>query len=306
MWMPVNQNTNTGDDIAGTVHSVGTSVTEFKPGDRVAAFHEMRTPGGSFAEYAIAEEHATFHLPPNISFEEGATIPLAAMTAAIGTFVRLGLPEPWVRDEKIRARHRGGVVVYGAASAVGGYVIKFLTKSDIHPIICVAGRGKEFVEGLIDREKGDVIIDYREGDQKVIQGIKDSIVKGEKLNFAFDAVSDHNSYQNICEVLERDGNGYLTVVLPGKKYDVPEGVILNQTAVGTAHGENREFAHAWYRLISLGLKAGWFKGHPYEVVPGGLGGVKQALDNLRDGKASAVKYVFRIDETEGVQGKSVA
>lgn len=32
---------NQGDDIAGTIHEVGEKVTEFKPGDRVAGFHEM-------------------------------------------------------------------------------------------------------------------------------------------------------------------------------------------------------------------------------------------------------------------------
>lgn len=32
---------NTGDDIAGVVHTVGPDVVEFRPGDRVAAFHEM-------------------------------------------------------------------------------------------------------------------------------------------------------------------------------------------------------------------------------------------------------------------------
>ena len=75
---------NTGDDIAGYIHSVGEGVTEFKPGDRVAAFHEMMKPHGSFAEYAIAWAKTTFHIPPQTTFEEAATIPLAAMTAAVG------------------------------------------------------------------------------------------------------------------------------------------------------------------------------------------------------------------------------
>jgi NADPH:quinone reductase len=61
---------NSGDDIAGIVEQVGENVTEFKPGDRVAAFHEMMTPHGSFAEYAIAWAATTFHLPKKISFEE--------------------------------------------------------------------------------------------------------------------------------------------------------------------------------------------------------------------------------------------
>ena len=59
-------------------------MTEFKVGDRVAAFHEMMKPHGSFAEYSIAEAHTTFHIPEKTSFEEAATIPLAAMTAAVG------------------------------------------------------------------------------------------------------------------------------------------------------------------------------------------------------------------------------
>lgn len=42
---------NSGDDVAGYVHAVGDEVTEFHVGDRVAAFHEMRSPHGAFAEY---------------------------------------------------------------------------------------------------------------------------------------------------------------------------------------------------------------------------------------------------------------
>ena len=60
---------NTGDDIAGVVHSVGSNVVEFKRGDRVAALHEMRAPGGSYAEYAVSWDHATFHLPKTTTFE---------------------------------------------------------------------------------------------------------------------------------------------------------------------------------------------------------------------------------------------
>lgn len=61
---------NSGDDIAGIVESVGENVVEFKPGDRVAAFHQMTTEHGSFAEYAIALATTTFHIPAHVSFEE--------------------------------------------------------------------------------------------------------------------------------------------------------------------------------------------------------------------------------------------
>lgn len=67
---------NTGDDIAGIVHSVGSNVWEFKKGDRVASFHEMMTPGGSFAEYAVGWQHTTFHLPKDLSFEGKHPLPV--------------------------------------------------------------------------------------------------------------------------------------------------------------------------------------------------------------------------------------
>ena len=60
---------NQGDDIAGYIHSVGDKVLDFKPGDRVAAFHEVGAPHGAFAEYSVAFAHSTFHIPQSTSFE---------------------------------------------------------------------------------------------------------------------------------------------------------------------------------------------------------------------------------------------
>jgi NADPH:quinone reductase len=295
-WLPNFDGTNTGDDIAGYVHSVGDGVTDFRPGDRVAALHELMKPDGSFAEYAIAWEHTTFHLPATISFEEGATIPLAAMTAVVALFCRLGLPEPWLKTDAARAKCKGGVVIYGAACAIGAYAVKLLQKSDIHPIICVAGRGKDFVEKLIDRSKGDTIVDYRDGDDAVVEGLKKSVPPGERLRYAFDAVSENGSFVNISKILDVEG-GNLTVVTPGANYEaVPKGVNLSLTNVDCVHNVDKEVGCAWFKLFSMGLKEGWFSAHPHKVVSGGLDGVEVGLRDLKAGKASAVKYVFQIGE----------
>jgi len=66
---------NQGDDIAGCVEGVGEGVQKFRKGDKVAAFHEMMSPHGSYAEYAIAWEHTTFHIPEKTSFE-GKSLPV--------------------------------------------------------------------------------------------------------------------------------------------------------------------------------------------------------------------------------------
>jgi len=299
---------NSGDDIAGVVEAVGEGVLEFKKGDRVAAFHEMMAPHGSFAEYAIAPDHTTFHLPQKTSFEEGASIPLAAMTAALALYVRLGLPEPWNATTV-----QTPLIVYGASGAVGAFGIKLAALSNIHPIIAVAGRGQAFVETIINRSKGDTIVDYRNGDAAVVSGIQDALKKAgaKEVKYAFDAVSEHNSYQNISQVLSKQGSK-ITLVLPGKDYkEVPEYIEKSVTTVGSVHQDpakdkveagiktgGKEFGYVFFRLFSRGLQEGWFTGHPYEVIPGGLNGIEKGLSNLQAGLNSATKYVFKIEDTK--------
>lgn len=218
------------------------------------------------------------------------------MTAACGLYAKLRLPQPW-----LPATEPIPLVIYGASSAVGYYTIQFALKSNIHPLICVAGRASDHVEKIIDRSKGDTIVDYRNGDEAVVKGIKDAL-KGQKLEYAYDAVSEKNSYQNIGQVLDPK-NGKITFVLPGKDYQgLPEGIEKTVTRVGDVHGnpdDLKEFGYVYFRYISKGLAEGWFKAQPQEIVKGGLEGVEQALQNLKDGKASAVKYIFKIEDTPG-------
>ncbi|KAJ5085107.1 hypothetical protein N7532_009878 [Penicillium argentinense] len=309
---------NQGDDIAGYIEAVGDDVAGFRKGDKVAAFHQVMTPHGSWAEYAIAPAYSTFHVPSKTSFEgqyipafflgqnrcliasvEAATIPLAAMTAAIGLYQRLKLPLPWNPTHEPLP-----LVVYGGATAVGAFAIKFAQLSNIHPLIVVAGRGGSFVETIIDPAKGDRIIDYREGDEAIRSSLK-AAAGGRSIYFAFDAVSEKGSFQNIGESMTAPGQ--IAAMLPNGEYQ-PQGISITQVIVGFLHQppapgkaiEDREFAAAFYQLIGRGLAQGWFSGHPYEVRRGGLAGIEEALQDLKGGKASAVKYVVRLSETEGV------
>lgn len=303
---PVNQ----GDDIAGYVHEIGSDVFEFKPGDRVAAFHEMLKPYGSYGEYAVAEQHATFHIPATTSFEEVSTIPLAAMTAAIGLFHhdQLALPAPWSP-----AKQPIPLVVYGASSAVGSYAVQLAQRANIHPLIAVAGKAASHVEKMIDRSKGDSIVDYRDND--VPGAIRKALGSehADSLYYAYDAVSEKNSYIHLGEALAKSpakqtGNAAkITLVLPGRPYDdLAAHVEKHITSVGESHKGAVDFAYVYFRLIARGLQEGWFKPQPHEVIPGGLEGVQKGLENLRDGKASAIKYVFRIAETPGLEGHASA
>ncbi|MGB7250614.1 MAG: NAD(P)-dependent alcohol dehydrogenase, partial [Phormidesmis sp.] len=69
-----------GFDIAGTVEAVGKDVIDFQAGDEV--FGDISDCGfGAFAEYVVATEDALSLKPNNLTFEEAAAVPGAAMTA---------------------------------------------------------------------------------------------------------------------------------------------------------------------------------------------------------------------------------
>lgn len=196
--------------------------------------------------------------------------------------------------------HKIPLVIWGASSAVGSYAIQLAKRSNIHPLICIAGRAQAHTESLIDRSKGDVVIDYRQGHDVVSQEIKASL-KGAKLEHAFDAVSEMGSYQTICEVLDKD-TGKITLIVPAQSYsDIPKTIEKSVTKVADINAELKDFGYVYSRYFSKGLEEGWFKAQPQEVVPGGLEGVQTGLQNLKRGVASAVKYVYRIADTPGVE-----
>ena len=270
----------------------------FQKGDRVASFHSPGTPAGTYAEYSLLPAHTTFHIPSHISFEEAATIPLIAGTAAAGLFERdggLGLPLPIQRATKSLA-----LTIYGASGSVGTFAVQLARQANIHPLICIAGNGATKVEPLLDRSKGDTIIDYRKGKDEVVKAIREAL-EGLPLMHALDTVAGHGSSYTIAEAMSSGGKIARTLPPEG---ELSNGVEQFQLSVSSVHGDEKDFGFAMYQLFGRGLQHGWIEPRPYEVVRGGLDGVERALVNLKAGKASAIKYILRIDETDGLEGMS--
>ncbi len=100
-----------GADVAGQVEAVGKNVTQFKSGDEV--FGDLSACGrGAFAEYVCASETALVLKPANLSFEEAAAIPVAAVTALHGLQSRTAI-QPGQK-----------VLVNGASGGVGSFAVQ--------------------------------------------------------------------------------------------------------------------------------------------------------------------------------------
>ena len=96
-----------GVDVAGVVSQIGADVQDLLPGDEVFGFAQ-----GAFAEYAVADANLVVRKPADLSFEQAAALPMAAVTALHA-----------IRD---RGRVQPGqrVLVNGAAGGVGAYAVQ--------------------------------------------------------------------------------------------------------------------------------------------------------------------------------------
>lgn len=193
-------------------------------------------------------------------------------------------------------------MVYGGSTSVGSFAIKLARQANIHPIIAVAGKGASYVETLLDSTKGDAIVDYRKGADAVVQELQAALKKAAPsfthFPFAFDAVSEHGSTDIVGKVI--DPKGAATFVLRYNADSLPPTVRHTLTFAVDVHNDvaaNRDLGFVGFRYFGKGLRDGWFSGHPFEVRENGLAGVEAALNDLKNGKASAVKYVFRIADT---------
>lgn len=136
-------NTVLGADVAGTVEAVGSSVTEFKPGDQVFGIAP-----GAFAEY-VANGASKFALkPPGVSFEQAAALPVTALTALQG-----------LRDKgQIRSGQK--VLIHGASGGVGIFAVQIAKSFGAQVTAVCSTRNVDMVRSM----GADHVIDYTRED----------------------------------------------------------------------------------------------------------------------------------------------
>jgi NADPH:quinone reductase-like Zn-dependent oxidoreductase len=140
---------------------------------------------------------------------KAATIPLATLTAAVVLYRDLELPPPWSP-----AQEPVPLVIYGASSAVGSFTVKFARKSNVHPIIAIAGKSKDLVRQLIDPSQGDVVFDYRDGAESLISDVQQHIQRLglQGVKYAFDTIANSTSVELVAQLVQPGGN--LNVISP--------------------------------------------------------------------------------------------
>ena len=165
--------TRLGRDVAGQVEAVGKDVTQFKPGDEV--FGMCR---GALAEYACPSERSLVVKPPNVSFEQAASLPIAGLTALQG-----------LREGKIQAGQK--VLVNGATGGVGTFAVEIAKALGAEVTAVCSTTNVDLVRSI----GADHIVDYT----------KEDFTKSDQhYDVLFDNVGNH-SFGDRCRVLKPHG-----------------------------------------------------------------------------------------------------
>ena len=137
-----------GADLAGRVEAIGRSVRQFKPGDEVFGYLPSATGRGTFAEYVCAKENLITLKPANLTFEQAATVPEAAMTALQG-----------LRDNG-NIQPGQTVLIHGASGGVGTFAVQIAKAFGAEVTAVCSPRNLEMVQSL----GADHVIDYMRED----------------------------------------------------------------------------------------------------------------------------------------------
>jgi NADPH:quinone reductase-like Zn-dependent oxidoreductase len=182
--------TRLGVDFSGTVEAVGKSVTQFKPGDEVFG---GRT--GALAEYVTVRENGSIAMKPaNLTFEQAAAVPVAAITALQG-----------LRDKgKLQAGQK--VLINGASGGVGTFAVQIAKAFGAEVTGVCSTRNVELVRSI--------------GADKVVDYTKENFTEGaERYDLVLDNVGNH-SLSDTRRVIKTDGR-YVMVGGPSGKWIDP-------------------------------------------------------------------------------------
>ena len=175
-----------GADVAGRVEAVGRYVKQFKPGDEVFGYLPSATGRGTFAEYVCADENTITLKPVNLTFEQAAAVPLAALTALQG-----------LRDNgNIQPGQK--VLINGASGGVGTFAVQIAKAFGAEVTAVCSTKNLDMARSL----GANHVIDYRK---------EDFTRNGQR----YDLILAANGYHPISD--------YLRALSPGGSYVVAGG-----------------------------------------------------------------------------------
>ncbi|MDI6401845.1 zinc-binding dehydrogenase [Balneolaceae bacterium ANBcel3] len=265
-----------GIDIAGIIDKTGPEVHRFKAGDAVFGLLNLHRHG-SFAEYAVADEHALCHIPEGLGFRETSTIPCAGITAWQALF------------RKSHLLSGQNILITAGGGGVGGFAIQLAKNYGLN-VLTTSSTEQDHVRKL----GADVVIDYTRED--IVEKTMEA-TKGKGVHHVIDLVSS-DSAESLLPVLRHNGS----LVCIAGRVDMnstakwAKAISFHEVALGFAyqHGDTenlKDIAHggAW---MAEAMKVGTID--PMITKTISLDKIPAALSELETGHVKG-KIVVQFD-----------
>ncbi|KAF9000174.1 GroES-like protein, partial [Hymenopellis radicata] len=276
-----------GLDVAGEVEAVGEGVEGWIKGDKVSC----QMVGGAYQQYVTIPAKVVMRLPKNLSFDQGATVPICFVTACNGLLgkapIGLGL-DPTLSLERKYAGHTA--LIIGGSTCVGQYAIQLLKIIGFTRIIVYASSPHfAFLQtlgatDLIDRARTPITS---------VPSVVKSLTT-DPLTAVYDAIGAAGCQQAASDSLPPTGT-FITVVPVNVKQEAGKNVI--HVAGSLSWPAQAEFGQVIVGKITGLFEEGVIVPNRFEVLPGGLNGVADGLERLFKGGVSGVKLVVHPQET---------
>jgi NADPH:quinone reductase-like Zn-dependent oxidoreductase len=225
-----------------------------------------------------------------MSFEDAATLGVGITTVGQGLYQELGLPFP-----PAKVQEPTPVLIYGGSTATGTLAIQYAKLTGCEVIATASSHNFDLLRKL----GADHVFDYKDADV----GAKIRKATDDKLKLVFDCIAEGNSSDITAAAISSTG-GHVATLLPVKDYprdDVKTQFTFAYTALGEKYNDrfpasqtDYEFGAKFWKVAQDWINSGKIRTHPVEVRKG-LDGVPQGLQDLKDGKVSGVKLVYKVE-----------
>ena len=282
-----------GSDVAGLVSKVGSKVSNAPPlGSRAIAFTSFFFQNGSpdhgaFQKFTLAQSEGVIPLPDAYSFEEGALLPLAALTA-MSSWYTMGIP----LDTKYTTQDKQAILIWGGSSSVGTLTIQSAKSLGFTVYTTSSPQHHQYLEKL----GADAVFDYKASD--VVSQIVDAAKKDGVTLCTANCIVE-NSLQPTLDILKATkGTGSAKVahapVLPEDHPTLDNTEIKFTFPPLEPTEKDQHIYKTFHGWLSPGLKSGTVVPSPHiQTVAGGLEGINKGLDTLKAG-VSGTKIVVSV------------
>ncbi|KAH9205533.1 zinc-binding oxidoreductase-like protein CipB [Leptodontidium sp. 2 PMI_412] len=284
-YIPISYPSILGTDVAGTIVQLGSSVTRFTLGQRVAAqcatLFTQDPRNGGFQKFTTCEEIMVAVIPDSLPLANAAVLPLCYTTAACALFKHLQLPLPTLDPEPVDRT----ILLWGGSSSIGCSAIQLAVAAGFNAVTTAGAHNHNLVKSLGAKHAID---------HKSATAVEDVLKLLKRGDLVMDCISSSDTQAKCSEIVHRLGGGKLPV-LRWPEVNECSDVEMVFVVGGDPILVDLDIGDAiWRKYLPEALAAGKYIAKPDpEIIEGGLSKVQEGIDIVRKG-VSAKKIVIEV------------